>query len=87
MLSWRLDDKSRMTGDCHVRICGSVGVKFPRATRIINIWAFQSYLVVGGLKSRRMSFFHEPHSLSSNTIQRYNHPPKFIDFGLKAARA
>ena len=22
-----------MTGDCHVRICGSPGVRFPRATR------------------------------------------------------
>ncbi len=29
----RLDDRSRMTGDCHVRICGSVGGKSPRATR------------------------------------------------------
>jgi len=28
-----LDDKSRMTGGCHVRIRGSVGVKSPRATR------------------------------------------------------
>lgn len=27
-------DRSRMTGDCHVRICGSVGVRFPRATRL-----------------------------------------------------
>src|ERR1019366_6757874 len=27
------DGKSRMTGDCHVRICGSPGVRFPRATR------------------------------------------------------
>ena len=33
---WRrqLDDKSRMTGDCHVRICEGLGVKFPRATRL-----------------------------------------------------
>ena len=23
-----------MTGDCHVRFCGSPGVKFPRATRL-----------------------------------------------------
>jgi len=29
-----LGEKSRMTGDCHVRICGSPGVRrFPRATR------------------------------------------------------
>ena len=27
------DDKSRMTGDCHVRICEGRGVKFPPATR------------------------------------------------------
>ena len=31
---WRLDDKSRMTGDCHVRFCEGLGVKFPRATRL-----------------------------------------------------
>jgi hypothetical protein len=27
------DDRSRMTGDCHVRIRGSPGVRFPQATR------------------------------------------------------
>ena len=27
------DDKSRVTGDCYARICGSPGVRFPRATR------------------------------------------------------
>jgi hypothetical protein len=32
----QLDNKSRMTGDCHVRICESLGVKFPRATRLIG---------------------------------------------------
>ena len=31
------DDKSRMTGDCHVRIRGSVGVKFPCATRLLTL--------------------------------------------------
>ncbi len=25
--------RSRMTGDCHVRICEVLGVKFPRSTR------------------------------------------------------
>jgi len=30
----RLDSKSRMSGDAHVRICESLGVKFPRATRL-----------------------------------------------------
>ena len=35
---WRRqqDDKSRMTGDCHVRICEGLGVKFPRATRLLK---------------------------------------------------
>jgi transcription antitermination factor NusA-like protein len=28
----RLDDRSRMTGDWHVRICRSVAVRFPHAT-------------------------------------------------------
>ena len=27
------DDKSRITGDCYARICGSPGVRLPRATR------------------------------------------------------
>jgi len=29
----RLDDKSRMKREFHVRICEGVGVRFPRATR------------------------------------------------------
>ena len=29
----RLNDKSRMNGDVHVRFCEGAGVKFPRATR------------------------------------------------------
>jgi hypothetical protein len=29
----RLDDRSRMTRECHVRICGGLGGKFPGATR------------------------------------------------------
>ena len=28
-----MDDKSRMSGDVHVRICKGLEVKFPRATR------------------------------------------------------
>jgi len=28
-----VDEKSGMTGDCHVPFCGSPGVRFPRATR------------------------------------------------------
>ena len=35
LLETQLDDKSRMTGDCHVRICEGLGVKFPWATRLI----------------------------------------------------
>ena len=35
--AWRLDDKSRMTGDYHVWIRGSVGVKFPCATRLLDL--------------------------------------------------
>ena len=29
----RRGDTSRMTGDCHVRFCEGLGVRFPRATR------------------------------------------------------
>ncbi len=31
----RLDGKSRMSGDVHVRICERLGVKLPRATRLV----------------------------------------------------
>jgi hypothetical protein len=31
-----LDEKSRMTGDCHVRFRGSAGGRFPRATRRVR---------------------------------------------------
>ena len=31
----RLDSRSRMSGDAHVRICESLGVKFPWATRLV----------------------------------------------------
>ena len=34
--SLRLDNKNRMTGDCHVRICEGLGLKFPRATRLVR---------------------------------------------------
>jgi hypothetical protein len=30
-------DRSRMTGDCHVRICGRLRGRFPRPTRLENI--------------------------------------------------
>ena len=30
------DDKSRVTGDCYARICGSPGVRFPWATRLVS---------------------------------------------------
>ncbi len=33
----RLDSRSRMSGDAHVRICESVGVKSPRATRLVIV--------------------------------------------------
>ena len=38
----RLDSRSRMSGDAHVRICESLGVQFPRATRL--------YLKIDGRK-------------------------------------
>src|SRR6202008_3919465 len=31
--SWCQDDRSRVTGDCYARICGSPEVRFLRATR------------------------------------------------------
>jgi len=31
----RLDDRSRMSGDVHVRFCESLRGKFPRATRLL----------------------------------------------------
>src|SRR6516162_3807252 len=38
----RLDDKSRMSGDVHVRICEHLGVRFPRATRRIAGFQYQT---------------------------------------------
>jgi hypothetical protein len=43
----RLNMKSRMTGDCHVRFCEGLGVKSPRATRpdiaIVTLFASRRY--------------------------------------------
>ncbi len=39
-----MDEKSGMTGDCHVPFCGSPGVRFPRATR-----RFETYTWAAGL--------------------------------------
>src|SRR5215475_7525888 len=33
----RLDDKSRMSREVHVRICERLGVKLPRATRLVIV--------------------------------------------------
>ena len=33
----QLDDRSRMTRECHVRICGGLGGKFPGATRRVML--------------------------------------------------
>ena len=33
-----------MTGDCHVRICGGLGVRFPRATR--PKWMFRNVTAI-----------------------------------------
>jgi len=33
----RLDDRSRMSREAHVRICEGVGVKFPRSTRLCQV--------------------------------------------------
>jgi hypothetical protein len=30
------DEKSGVTGDCHAPFCGSPGVRFPRATRLLE---------------------------------------------------
>ena len=38
----RLDNKSRMTGDCHVRFPVDVGVRFPRVTRLVDLQGYPS---------------------------------------------
>jgi len=43
----RLDEKSRMSREAHVRFCESVGVKFPRATRPIELSNGQIVRFVG----------------------------------------
>ena len=44
-IGYRLDSRSRMSGDAHVRICESLGVQFPRATRLfVTIHGRRQYL-------------------------------------------
>jgi len=38
----RLDDNSRMSGDVHVRFCERLGVRFPRATRLVCAFQYRS---------------------------------------------
>jgi len=47
--------KSRMTGDCHVRFCGNVGVKFPRVTR----FSFQNHQLYFNIKSNNKNSKHQ----------------------------
>jgi hypothetical protein len=44
----RLDDKSRMKGDFHVRFCGSAGVRIPRATRPLSFYDRDLVLSITG---------------------------------------
>ena len=37
-----------MTGDCHVRFRGSLGVRFPRATRLLTVQQLHTYYVMAG---------------------------------------
>ena len=37
----RLDDRSRMSGDAHVRFCESLRGKFPRATRLVVCFQYK----------------------------------------------
>lgn len=37
--------KSRMTGDCHVRFCERLGVKFPRSTRLNLIFSLSHFVL------------------------------------------
>ena len=41
---WQLDDKSRMTGDCHVRICEGLGGKFPRSPHLSFQWTANFFM-------------------------------------------
>jgi hypothetical protein len=41
----RMAGTSRMTGDCHVRICEGLGVRFPRPTRLDKGGRWESYLI------------------------------------------
>jgi len=45
----RLDNKSRMSREAHVRFCESLGVKLPRATRPPRsrcVWAARKYITM-----------------------------------------
>jgi hypothetical protein len=41
---WQRDDKSRMMGDCHVRICEGLGVKFPRSRHLSFQWTVNFFM-------------------------------------------
>jgi hypothetical protein len=51
VLFLRLDDRSRMTRECHVRICGGLGGKFPGATRHPGVQPLLSARVLGQSRS------------------------------------
>ena len=92
-----LNDKSRMSGDVHVRICERVGVRFPRATRLVVVCAieedaqrimavlpkrFGKYgLTLHPEKTHIMRFRRPPHRSQGAQSQRLAWPESFDVLG------
>jgi hypothetical protein len=68
----RLDDRSRMTRECHVRICGGLGGKFPGATRHPQPAAAARWIVGVGLAGGGTGFIHGGHRLLAGGQQCFN---------------
>jgi hypothetical protein len=45
IIIYRLDKRSRMNREIHVRICGSVGVKFPCATQLTTLRTLKRHII------------------------------------------
>ena len=75
----RLHGKSRMSGDVHVRICERLGVRFPRATRLVITGASKEVLETR-IKPAVASFLKERGLELSEEKTRITHIEDGFDF-------
>ncbi len=76
----RLDCKSRMNREVHVRFCESAGVKFPCATRpFVLIFDYPSAIVEQGDHMTRSARMKSNSGIYHNVIRGINHQRIFED--------